>query len=469
MNVLFVGRSIAHFTYYDSIIRQLCANGHRVHLIYDREWSNFDFGPVIKAALNEIPNLSVGWTQRRRGRMRRVIFGLRELRSFAGYARRTTQSEFYLKRWQGYLPPRVRMWLDRGAVRAAVSSWPVRTVLRWLEDLLPSAPNIIAELRMWQPDVLVASPVNMRFSEEVEYVKAARALGIPTALPVLSWDNLTTKGLVNIRPDLFLAWNNAHRKEAIEIHGAAEREVAVIGSPFFDKWFERHSLQDDRTAFFRKVGFADEVRPMIAYLGSSKNIAKDESWLVQEIYERLKQHSDPLVRNAYMLVRPHPANADVYRKLHGEDLVVWPRAGQLPEELEAQKDFINSLKHAACVIGINTSGMIDAVIHDVPCISVITDQYESTQSQAEHFRHLLTADVLELPVGTAQAVETIQRLLRGDDRNAAQRQKFVKEFIRPFGAARSAGRAAAEEIEALAARRAARWSSAGRRQTIAGK
>lgn len=49
---------------------------------------------------------------------------------------------------------------------------------------------------------MVLSPVNMRFSEELDYLKAARELGIPTHLAVYSWDNLSTQGLIHMTPDM---------------------------------------------------------------------------------------------------------------------------------------------------------------------------------------------------------------------------------------------------------------------------
>lgn len=393
--------------------------------------------------------MSIGWSQRRRGSFRTVIFGLRELRSFASYVARSGQSEYYTKRWQNYLPSPVRGLMDRRVCRMVIGTRAMRSLLRSLEYLVPPAANIIDELKALQPDVVVASPVNMRFSEEVEYVKAAKALGIPMVLPVLSWDNLTTKGLIHVKPDLLLAWNDAHRREAMEIHGIPPHQIIITGSPFFSKWFEEHRLDEDRAAFFTRLGVDDPSRPLLTYLGSSKNIAKDESWLVQQIYDQINLHRDTDLRRAYLLVRPHPANADVYKCLKGDNLVVWPRDGCLPEHTQAQQDFYNSLKHSVCVMGINTSGMIDAVIHDVPCISILTEKYSLTQTQAEHFGHLLNADVLELASSASEAVEIAGRLLGGEDHRHPQRARFVQEFICPCGLDRSAGSVAAQAIEAL--------------------
>lgn len=75
--------------------------------------------------------------------------------------------------------------------------------------------------------------MNIRFSEEVEYVKAANAIKIPTVVHVLSWDNLTTKGLCHIIPNLTLVWNEIQSQEAITIHEVPDDKILITGSLFF--------------------------------------------------------------------------------------------------------------------------------------------------------------------------------------------------------------------------------------------
>jgi hypothetical protein len=57
-------------------------------------------------------------------------------------------------------------------------------------------------LEAYRPDVVVASPFIFPASKELEYIKAAKALSIPTVGAVLSWDNLTSKGTFHVIPDV---------------------------------------------------------------------------------------------------------------------------------------------------------------------------------------------------------------------------------------------------------------------------
>jgi hypothetical protein len=325
-------------------------------------------------------------------------------------------------------------------------------VFGWLtrfEKHVPPDPKILEILRHKKPDVVVATPMIQRFSEEVEYAKAAIEAGIPTVVPSYSWDVLTTKGLFHIIPDLLLAWNDVQRTEANQIHGIEDAHILITGSPFFDKWFEIDELKEDRSCFCRRVGL-DPAKPYLLYLGSSKNIAEDETWLIHEIINKIKCHPDSKIRELSLLVRPHPANTKHYAGLENSGAIVWPKEGALPQEKNSQRDFYNSVIHSTLAAGINTSGMIDAIIIDKPCLTIMPSRYRRTQLQAAHFKYLLDAGVLEVTHSPQEAIVAIQNIMEGRDRHRDQRIQFVKDFVRPCGLQQEAGKVGSLAIELTA-------------------
>lgn len=450
MKIVYVIRSMAHFSYHASILRPLASQVASVHVLFDPTWSRGCSDQTVQQTTRETPNLHVGQALHRRDRWRKPLFALRELRSYAGYLTRPEQSAFYRHRWHGYLGHTSQVLTRFGLVGRALTSRLGQLGLAAFERLAPPDPTITRWLRKHRPDVVVASPINMRHSEEVEYLKAAKALGIPTVVPVLSWDNLTTKGLFHVIPDITLAWNQTQAAEATTIHGVPPEQVVITGSPFFDKWFEPRRTGTERGSFCHKVGL-DPAKPFVVYLGSSRNIAADESWLVRELVGHLRRSTHPAIRAVSVLVRPHPANARVYEPLANEGIAVWPRAGALPDSDERVQDFYDTLRFSLGTVGLNTTGMIDAVIVDRPVISVLPDQYKATQEEASHFQHLLEADVVDRAKNSGQCVELIADWLRGVDARREQRRAFVRGFVRPRGLDRSAGEVAAEAI-ILAAR-----------------
>ena len=86
------------------------------------------------------------------------------------------------------------------------------------ERAIPVCAPIVDFLREQAPDVLLVSPLVDAASEQVDWIKAARACGIRSAVCIASWDNLTNKGLMRVEPDLVVVWNEAQKQEAHEYH-----------------------------------------------------------------------------------------------------------------------------------------------------------------------------------------------------------------------------------------------------------
>jgi hypothetical protein len=455
MKILYVMRSVVDYGGNAQIIARLCAGGNSVEALFDPVWSNERPDTAARAGLEKTPGLTFGWSLRRKNRWELFLLVSRELLTYSSYLNRKGQSAFYKKRWEGYLRPPVR-WMVRRfpPARWLVSTGLARWLLRSFERLAPSEASIIRWLKDNRPDVVVASPANIHFSPEVEYLKAARARGIPTVIPVFSWDNLTTKGLYPIVPDVVLAWNRTQSTEASLIHRVPGKHIVITGAPLFDRWLAAGTLGLGREAFCRKAGLDPEA-PFSVYLGSSANIAADETWLVQELVDTLRRHPNPAMRNMNILVRPHPGHARHFQQVKDRLTVVWPPEGALPDTEERLGDFYNTLQHCVCTVGINNSAMLEAVINDRPCLTIITDRYKTTQMETGHFQSLLDFDMLEITRSAAECVERIETLWKGRDTRQAARRRFVEEFIRPRGIDRPAGAAAARAIELTALRKSA--------------
>ena len=447
MKVLFVTRTAAHFAYHESTIRHLCDKGHSVDHLYDREHTNPGTDHAARACSSETPGLTLGWSLRRQGVLRRPLFTSRELLSYASYLTREDQVEFYRKRWHRYLPTPARELMARVPVaRGVVASGPARSALRAVERLAPPDRGITRMLKEASPDVVVASPLNMRYSEEVEYVKAARALGIPTVVAVLSWDNLTTKGLVHIVPDVLLAWNEAQFREAVSIHHVPPERIVITGAPFLDKWFDKPVSTLGEREFRGKVGL-EHRGPFVLYLGSSANISGDESWLVLKIAESLRSSRDERIRNLTVLVRPHGANQEVFRKIAVPNVKVWLRDKELPDSGESFAEFEAAIRLSAACVGLNTTAMVDALLADKPVVTMLVEEYGGTNAaQAVHFRYLLDADVYARASSPDMCAHLVARLLDGEDPKRESRRRFALDFVRPRGLETSAGEIAAKAI-----------------------
>ena len=73
--------------------------------------------------------------------------------------------------------------------------------LERLEQAVPRQIGVDAFVRGQQPDLLLITPLIELGSPQLDYVRAARALGIRSALCVWSWDHLSSKALIRVVPD----------------------------------------------------------------------------------------------------------------------------------------------------------------------------------------------------------------------------------------------------------------------------
>ena len=110
-----------------------------------------------------------------------------------------------------------------------------------LEWIIPTAGPIDRVLAEESPDAVIVTPLVDFNSKQTDWVKSAKALGIPTCLAVFSWDNLTNKGHMRVLPDRVTVWNEPQAEEAMRFHSVPRERISVTGAQCYDKWFGRGS------------------------------------------------------------------------------------------------------------------------------------------------------------------------------------------------------------------------------------
>ena len=143
-----------------------------------------------------------------------------------------------------------------GRVVRRTGGWSRRLasgIVRGIERSVPEDPAIRAYLEGQRPDIVLLTPLVDLGSSQIEYLREARALRIPTGLCVWSWDHLSSKALIRDLPDRVFVWNPTQKREAIELHGVPAERIVVTGAQCFDQWFDRQPSRD-RETFCRQVG-----------------------------------------------------------------------------------------------------------------------------------------------------------------------------------------------------------------------
>jgi len=332
----------------------------------------------------------------------------------------------------------VRRALGRGLTRLAATGGP--------------PPRITRDLRHCGADVLLVSPLTHFGSPQPDYLRAARRLGLSSALTLFSWDNLTNKGLMHEIPDRVIVWNEQQAREAVEHHGVPADRVDVTGAAAYDHWF-RWRPSSDRASFLSSLGLAP-ARPCILYLCSSGFIADDEPAWIADWLDALRATSGPLA-TAGVIVRPHPLNVDGWREHPLGDrpgVRVFPALGEDPKSQSARQSYFDSIHHAALVVGINTTALVESAIVGRRSFTVRTERFAGTQDGTLHFRQLLERNGGPLRVAESMAEHLVQltEALTSSPDDGEQLRRFVRRFVRPLGLDVDVAPIVADRIEGLA-------------------
>ena len=435
------------FRNFDGVVRQLSSNGHSVTLLFGNMQRHANTDRALRACLSESPRCKAGLMFLRDDRWGLLLNKGRVLRNYAFYLSRPHVSwERLAEDLERRMPRYAKAILPTPAVRSLGGSALPRKGLPWIEDHSSPDPEVKDWLAENRPDAVFASPFIYNSFQELEYVKSAKELGIPTIVAVGSWDHLTTKGTFLISPDLVLVWNEALASEAVAIHRVPKEKVVVTGAPTFDFWFEM-GAPADRASFCSQVGLDDDG-PFVAYLCSSTSVTGDETSFVGSLARSLSEHPD--TRHLKVLVRPHPLNATIWKGFSADNVRVWPEGGDIADVQGPREDYYNTLFHSAAVVGVNTSALLEAVIVDRPCVTIMTGQYRESQIGRAHFQHLLNGDFMETASDFDEAASVLSRIIGGDDAKADNRRRFIKDFIRPLGIEKPASQVIAHIVESTA-------------------
>ena len=449
LKILFPLEGSSQFHYVRSVVQALSRRGHRVQILFGKGMSREELLPIeqFKHTFSH-----VDWSPAfcRKDFWSKILFASRNVLSYRRYIVFEDRPLFYKSRLEGYLP----FWL-KPFVKRLNSDWMfkpvwVETALRFVERIIPPDKTIVAHIREFNPDIVLVPSANLISSTpDIEYLKAARAMGIPTFLVVMTWDSLENKGITNILPDRFLVWNEIKSEIAKREHHVPEEMIRTVGASQFDEWFLPREPRTTRREFCARYGLR-ETDPIILYLCSSANITKDERWLVSRVRAALDASGSASVRNVQIVVRPHPLNAKYYHDFTLPNVVFGSRTGALPTTAEAFQVFYDELYHAAATIGVNTSAMLEALIAGKPGITILEEQYRNSQTQIPYFRQLLESGALYAARVSEEIPGILNNLLEGRDVLAEQRRSFVASYIRPRGLDRNVGEVIAEEIEQVA-------------------
>jgi len=427
---------------FESVIRVLAARSHSLHLVFcglDKHLKE-NIGEIMQEKLlqlsREYPSVTFDLSCPVPKRKKIDLFWSRKIRAFADYLRYLRPEYEFAKSL------RVRVRSKNFALFSAVADLEyaltadVVCMRMWyavLERLLSVPSSVVEYIAAGSYDAVFVTPLVDIGSEQVDWVKACRIVGVPSLLGVHSWDNLTNKGVMRVVPDKVFVWNEFQVGEALSMHGAMRDAMVATGAQCYDHWFDR-TPSLDLFSFATAIGLKGPA-PYLLYLCSSPFIAPEEVSFVKAWVAAVRTHPDRTFATLPIVIRPHPQNAKQWMGVTFEevDVVVYPREGANPVQESAKQDYFHTLYYACAMTGINTSAMIEASILKKPVFTIVDPKFRHSQEETYHFRYLKDIGPVYSADGIFAHIAQLHDVVADPSEATRKAEKFIAEFIRPRG------------------------------------
>lgn len=248
-----------------------------------------------------------------------------------------------------------------GCVMTLIRNWLIRRTTQSDVYIPLAVHNFLA--------VISTSPFDLR---ENAIANSLQTRGITSISIIISWDNLTSKGVMNTKPDLVLVWNRPMVLEYQQFYGlfCDHAAVRIAGIPRFDTYFEDSSWQNSNLTGM--VGGSPESRIILFSTGALKHYSC-QNYIINDLLAYAESRP-----NIVILVRCHPGDApERYHHFSSiKNLHFFQPFGENPGHIPPV-DFLKMLhlQLATCDVCIQVAStmFLDATACNKPCISIAYD------------------------------------------------------------------------------------------------
>jgi hypothetical protein len=444
--IVFFVKSLRFLRYFKSLLILLLERGFGVIVVFDAskvETPVDDSLVRLKTKFNDFE-----WVNGplRTDKFRRLIIACRNFLNYQFLLRKGVAA-WRIKRHFDYLPRFCRQWLTATGrlglilAKSRLAEW----VCRLIEKITPADPGISRFLAAYQPVVVLVSYRGFPcLSPDLDYLKAAKLLGLPAVAIVSSWDQPTTKSLIQITPDRVFVWNKEHEAVLVRDHRIPREKISVVGAPQFDLFFSKNKPFRDRADFCREFKIKNAA-PFLLYVAAS---GERSDLVVREIAVFFLNNPEPALRKISILVRPYPGREEHFANLRLPNVSVMSAPADSRRSLVDDQDYFDAIHHSFVVVTLTSTALLDAAAADHPCVMLIDSRFRNIQSD-EHLSSIEKSGAFYRLQSIAELARLSTQLMAGQDYLRDARAHYVSEFLRPAGVNRSAASVILAELEKL--------------------
>lgn len=329
----------------------------------------------------------------------------------------------------------------------------LRRVYVALEARLYQSREAFLLLRKHNPDIVISTrPVD---SMEAEVLSAAGRMGIHKTMYILSWDNITSKGVFPVLADSYLTWGDVMERELKEYYRVREDQLYTTGVTHFDVHAGVRDLYGFDCEWVRRAG-VDPKKPYMLFTMSSSYFAPNEIDVIEWLASKVSGNA--FGDDMQLIVRPHMQNLDNSFSDHSwvhrlEALssarvgVDWPSVDSDQLTWFMSHDEMGKLSHllkgASVCLNSGSTISIEACIFDKPVILTMIDvvpQKDWTSVRRilkfKHIETFLSFDPADVVLSFEELEIAIRRaLLNPRGRSENRKQVVAKECYKVDGLA----------------------------------
>ena len=380
LRVLVFLHSLGYVRFFDPVIRELLARGHRVHLVFERDDHDANEDAWL-AEMAGVEGFTFAWTQALRRdpwwRFGRQVRKAADLVRF--YSPDLRGSGFLFARAEHRAPDWVPCRHTHATRQLAARPRAAGVGARRRGERDPESGLRRTGTRRLDPGSRRRLPPHDARDARLRLRQGGPLDGLRTAICIASWDNLSSKQLIHELPDRLIVWNETQRREAVDLHRVPSDRIVVTGA------------QPSTTGSHGRRGRAPSSRTASASTRAGRTCSmsaarcsrrRDRGGMGAPLACRAAER--PRACRVGVLFRPHPKRSgdSTQAAFDGFDnVVIWPtQQDQMPIDEERRADYFDSIHHSTAVFGLNTSAMIEAAVVGRPVHTMLAPEF-ATRSE----------------------------------------------------------------------------------------
>lgn len=322
----------------------------------------------------------------------------------------------------------------------------VRGVIRFFEKFVPFNKEVADLIDKYKPDLVLLPDIV--FPIDRIFMRAAKKKKYPVVGLVRSWDNLTSKGVVQILPDKMVVLNSTMKREAMKYVGMSAEKILISGSPQYDIYFNKKYPKVSKKEFFAQLGIP-EGRRIILCAPFFNDYTKSAIKIINTLTDAIGDGRLP--KDVHLLVRFRPNSAEIPEgKLNPSDHLTISKPCQLYfdnlgglvtqdyEFTQSDVDLLfNSLYFSDVTINTISTLSIDAAALDKPVINVRFDAEPSCPKKHsieqmvghDHYEAIERSGGVSLANSMDQLLDQINEYIKSPSLHIEGRRKMREDQI----------------------------------------